>query len=85
MQLGNLAPQIFAPGKMVFIAYVILVWLDARRFSWWSFVGVVFVLFAAEIIHNDWFRILLNRHAEGSRWAMRAAQVEKVRKSRNDD
>jgi len=77
MQLGNLVAEMFAPAKMAFAAYVILVALGRIEASRFWVAVVLFLL--VEIGHNDWLRILLNKWAEGSVAAKRAAEVGRLK------
>lgn len=64
MQISNVIPKMFAPAKLALFAYLFLVWrgkIDAGPF--WIVASLFLVV---EIVHNDWLRILLNKHAEGS-------------------
>jgi hypothetical protein len=67
--LGGLSASLFSPAKMVFMAYILLVWKTATTQAGWKFSPCEFFLvsicfLAIEIGHNDWFRIRLNNHAK---------------------
>ncbi len=68
--LGKIPATLFSPAKMVYIAYLILLFKKppATLTSWRCEFFVVSVLFLlAEIAHNDWGRIWLNNNAENNR------------------
>lgn len=71
-ELGKLPATLFSPAKMVYIAYVLMLWHSSttcqhRAFSLTEFLCVSFAFFLVEIIHNDWGRIRLNNCGEENR------------------
>ena len=68
-KLAGLPATLFSPAKMVYIAYVLiaLVTKDAKLTSLGVFNGVSLFFVLAEVLHNDWLRILLNYSAEKSK------------------
>jgi hypothetical protein len=64
-ELGKLPATLFSPTKMIYIAYVVLLGMKILPSqSFLMFVGVSFAFWIAEIFHNDYLRIRLNRKAE---------------------
>jgi hypothetical protein len=65
--LAGLSATIFSPAKMVYIAYIVLIWKAGRLPPLWEFLCVSAVFLCVEIGHNDWLRIRLNNNAEENR------------------
>jgi hypothetical protein len=62
---GSFPAALFSPSKMVYIAYIVLLGLKVLPVgSVWVFVGGSVIFWIAEIVHNDYLRIKLNRKAE---------------------
>ena len=65
MELGNLPEAMFSPSKVAYVSYVILTALKILPApSLWMFLGLSVVFWFAEIVHNDYLRIWLNKKAE---------------------
>ena len=64
----SLANSLTSPAKLAFGAYVLLLWLESQSTSFhfrrWEFLLVALLFAALQAAHDDWLRILLNRHAE---------------------
>jgi|HubBroStandDraft_2_1064218.scaffolds.fasta_scaffold57747_5 hypothetical protein len=62
---GNLPEALFSPSKVAYVSYVALTALKILPApSLWMFLGLSVVFWFAEIAHNDYFRIRLNKSAE---------------------
>ena len=61
--LANLPATLFSPAKMVYVAYILLMWKQKVPWSLCEFLGVSVFFLVVEIGHNDWGRIRLNNHA----------------------
>lgn len=63
--IGDLHPTIFSPSKVAYISYVILTGLRILPApSLLMFIGISVFFWLAEVGHNDFLRIWLNRKAE---------------------
>ncbi len=65
MEIEKLPAALFSPAKMVYIAYVLAIYFDKLTTTKWEFLLISLLFFAAEIWHNDYYRIRLNRKAGG--------------------
>jgi hypothetical protein len=66
-ELATLPATLFSPAKMVYVAYVILLFWRTPTPSDCEFFWVSALFLVVEIAHNDWGRIRLNNHAERNR------------------
>ncbi len=71
-ELAKLPATVFSPAKMVYIAYILLLWKTSTTPQHWEFSHCEFFVvsgffLAIEIAHNDWLRILLNNCGEKNR------------------
>jgi hypothetical protein len=62
--LSSLGTSITSPAKIAFIGYVVLAYTGKICTSKWEFIVFAFVFFVAQVLHDDYARILLNRRAE---------------------
>ncbi len=59
-------PQVaFSPAKMIFIGYVILAALGHIETDIKQFACVSILFFIAQVVHDDFLRIYLNKLADG--------------------
>jgi len=64
MQIG--LPQVaFSPAKMVYIGYILLSALKVIDTNIQQFIYISAVFFFAQVIHDDFLRIVLNQLGEG--------------------
>ncbi len=67
-EIAKLPATLFSPAKMVYIAYVILLWRSSTAQNWRfplsQFLWVSLAFLVVEIIHNDFCRIRLNHWGE---------------------
>ena len=67
--LVSLANSLTSPAKLALGAYVVILWIEATHGGAFhvhrgEFLTVVLVFAALQIGHDDWLRIVLNRHAD---------------------
>ncbi len=59
----ELPATLFSPSKMVYISYVVLAALKVLPATMTLFVTVSLLFLVAEVLHNDYLRIRLNKAA----------------------
>lgn len=64
----SLANSLTSPAKLILGAYVLLLWFESQsktfHFGRCEFAVVAVLCAALQILHDDWARVLLNKHAE---------------------
>jgi hypothetical protein len=58
--ISSLGKSITSPAKLIFVGYVLLAYKGIIHTSRWQFVSVAFVFFLAQVLHDDYFRKILN-------------------------
>ena len=71
--LSSLGASITSPAKLAFIGYVVLAYKGKIPSSKWEFIAIATVFLFAQVLHDDYARIWLNRRAE--------LQAEKARRN----
>jgi hypothetical protein len=62
--LAALGGSITSPAKIAFVAYVVLAYHKTIETSRWEFLTLAVVFITLQVIHDDYFRIVLNKCAE---------------------
>jgi hypothetical protein len=63
--MGDIAKNLTSPAKLAFAGYVLLVYSGhISHPSPWRFLAIVALFCVAQVFHDDWLRIVLNRCAE---------------------
>lgn len=66
-KLSEIPAAIFSPLKMAYIGYIVLAAMGRIDYDLQSFLMITSVFIVLVILHDDWLRIRLNRHAQGWR------------------
>jgi len=60
----SLLGAVTSPGKIFLVGFVVVVAMGRICVTFWQFIWVGVVCFLAQIAHDDYLRIVLNRLAE---------------------
>lgn len=61
--VSSLGTSITSPAKLVFVGYVLLAYIGKLETSTGQFLSVAVIFFLAQVLHDDFGRILLNNWA----------------------
>jgi len=60
----SLLGAVTSPAKIFLVGFIVLVAMDKIDVTLWQFIWIGVACFVAQVVHDDWLRIVLNRFAE---------------------